>query len=395
VANRLSVSVAGLTGSWSRNLARQLFAKGVLAAYFTALPPSRTRGIPANLVHRHLALAVPIYAGMRGWLPISHKRLHRLVDYEFDRWVSHRVVQTDVAFAVAGLGRHHRRVARERFGALTVCESPTTHVRYQRALVSAELEKWGAPPIDWDEKKIASMEEEYAESDLILTPSRFAYQSFIVHGIPKSRLALVPWGVDCDEFRPMPRPDDVFRILFVGALSIRKGLPYLLEAAATLPWRDAELALLGGATPESKSLLNGYRGMIPISIVPRPPRPLLKQIYSSASVVVLPSIEDAFGLVIEEALACGTPVIATTHTGGPDVIDDGVNGFIIPPGNAAALRDALTKAYENRGQLAAMGLEARRRVERARGWGAYGDGVVAAFEHALQKRASESRGHAI
>ena len=394
MANRFSVSVAGLTGTHPLDLARQLAAQGQLAAYFTTLPPSRTHGVPPHLVHRHLALLAPLYALTKDW-PISQRWLHRLIDREFDRWTSRRAVQTDVVHALAGIGRVQRLIARERFGAFSVCDAQTSHVRYQQALVTAEHTKWGAAPVDWDEPQIASIEEEYAESDLILTPSNFAYRSFVARGVPESRLAIVPYGVDGDTYRPMPKTDGVFRILFVGMLSLRKGLPYLLDAVSTLRWPDAELALRGGTTRESKELLNRYRGTIPISLIPPQPRSALKQLYSNASVLVLPSIEDAFGLVIGQALACGTPVIATTHSGGPDVIDPGVNGFIIPPGDAAALRDALTTAYENRALLAAMGREARRRVEHAHGWKEYGDGVIAVFGRALRERAHETRGHAI
>ncbi len=395
MANRFSVSVAGLTGTHPLDLARQLSARGALSRYYTTLPASRTPGVPPHLVKRHLALLPAIYALMRGWTPISDPQLERFIEREFDRWASRRVVQADVAHALAGVGRRQRLIARERFGALTVCDAQTSHVRYQQALVTAEHAKWGAEPVEWEEQKIASIEEEYAESDLILVPSRFVYRSFVAAGIPEAKLAVVPYGVDSETYTPVPRTDGVFRILFVGMLSVRKGLPYLLDAVSTLRWPDAELTLRGGTTTESKELLNRYRGTIPISFVPPQPRSALKQLYSNASVLVLPSIEDAFGLVIGQALACGTPVIATTHTGGPDVIDDGVNGFIVPPGDAGALENALTRAYENRQMLASMGVEARRRVERARGWGAYGDGVIAAFDRALRNRAAESRGHAI
>ena len=389
------MSVAGLTGTHPLNLAQQLSAKNLLAAYYTILPPSRTHGVPTHLVHRHLALLPPQYFLMKGGLPTKGDRLQHFIDRRFDRWVRRHLVQTDVACALSGIGRSQRLAAKERFDALTVCDAQTSHVRYRQALVNAEHAKWGAAPVDWDESQIASVEEEYAESDLILTPSSFAYRSFVARGIPESRLALVPYGVDSDIYGPMPKADRVFRILFVGTLSIRKGLPYLFDAVSTLRWPDAELALRGGTTRESKQLLNRYRGTIPISLVPPLPRSALKQLYSNASVLVLPSIEDAFGLVIGQALACGTPVITTTHTGGPDVIEEGVTGFIVPPGDVGALRNALTKAYEDRARLAAMGREARRRVEQAQGWGDYADGVVAAFDRALGARTPGSRGHAI
>jgi glycosyltransferase involved in cell wall biosynthesis len=275
-----------------------------------------------------------------------------------------------------------------RFGALTVCDSPTTHVRHQQQLLNEAHAACGVPPVAWDERTIASIEQEYAESDVILTSSRFAWQSFVARGVPEPKLALVPYGVDAEEYAPTERSDDVFRILFVGTLSVRKGLPYLLDAVGQLRWPNAELVLRGGAAPESPQLLRRYRGTIPLVLAPARPRAELKHLYSSASVLVLPSIEDGFGLVIGQALACGTPVIATTNTGGPDVIEDGVNGFIVPPADSAALQAALTRLRDNAPVLANMRLEARRRVERARGWGSYGDGVVAAFDAALRASAA-------
>lgn len=357
----------------------------MLAAYYTVLPAARTRGVEPRLVRRHVALAFPVYASMRGWLPISAFQFDRLAERAFDRWAMRHYVPADVAHAVVGLGRRYRRMAKGRFGALSVCDATTSHIRGYQTLLAAEHRKWGVP-LEWDERTTAAVEEEYVESDLILAPSRFAYESFVAGGVPASKLALVPYGVDTDEFRPVPKRDETFRILFVGTLSLRKGLPYLLESVATLRWPNAELVLRGTESPETRTLLNSYRGTIPISLVPPQPRSTLKELYSSASVLVLPSIEDAFGIVIGQALACGTPVIATTHTGGPDVIDNGANGFIIPPADVAALRRALTDAYENRAMLTDMRGEARRRVEAARGWDTYGDGVVAALRQALDRR---------
>lgn len=382
----LAVSVAAVGGAHALDLARQLAARQVLAAYYTALPPSRTRGVPGAITHRHLLLLLPLHAAMRGWLPVPQKALYRFLDHEFDRWIGRRIVDVDVAHAVAGNGLLHHRIAKQRFGALTVCDATTTHVRYQQALLDAEHAHWGAPRVDWDEAKLSTFEQEYAESDLILVASRFAYTSFVEQGLPESKLALAPYGVDEGEYRPTGKPDDVFRILFVGTLALRKGLPYLLDAVSRLRWPDAELVLRGGDTPESAELLRSYRGTIPLRLVPPVPRSQLKYLYSSASVLVLPSIEDGFGLVIGQALACGVPVIATTHTGGPDVIEDRANGFIVPPGDTAALSAALTQAYEDRATLASMGVEARRRVERARGWGEYGDRVTNVLRSSVAAR---------
>ena len=387
-------TVSGLAGTHPLDLARQFAARGVLTAYYTSLPASRTPGVPDALVHRHLALLLPLHGLMRGWLPVSSHRLARMIDHEFDRWASRRMVDADVTHAVAGLGLHQRRAAKSRYHALTVCDCGTTHIRYHHATQNAEQARWKADPIPWDAKSAEVYEQEYAESDLLVVPSRFAYQTFVDHGIPEHKLALVPYGVDPDVYRPVPKADDVFRILFVGTLSIRKGLPYLLEAVSGLNWRNAELTLRGSETAESKQLLDAYRGTIPIAMVPPQPRERLKELYSSASVLVLPSVEDAFGLVIGQALACGTPVIATTNTGGPDVIAEGRDGLIIPARDSRALREALTRLYDDPALVAAMRVEARRRVEAARGWGQYGDGMVDAFARALGRRRGNRMAHA-
>lgn len=380
----LSATVASMGIGHLLDLGRYLAARGMLAAYYTVMPASRTPGIPSDAVRRQLALGVALYANMRGWFPVSRRRVDLFLARALDRWASRHLVESSVAHAAQGLG-YHTGVARERFGALAVCEASTSHFRSLVRLLTAEHAKWGAP-FESHDHELAALEQEYAESDLIIVPSRFSYDSFRAAGLPASKLALVPYGFDLDAFQPVPRRDNVFRILFVGALTIRKGVPYLLEALAPLRWPDAELSLRGNDTPEIRELLSRYRGTIPITRVPVLPRSQLKELYSGASVLVLPSIEDAFGLVINQALACGTPVIATTHTGGPDVIEHGVNGFLVPPADSAALRNALTAAYEDRPMLARMGAEARRRVEQVRGWTTYGDRVVAAWRHALDAR---------
>lgn len=373
-----------LSGGHCLDLARQLAARGLLARFYTVLPASRTEGIPPRTVQRNPALGATLYASMRGWLPLNRRGVDRFVARALDRWVSRNLVEADVAHAVQGLGRH-TRVARRRFGSLVVCDATTSHFGYLKDVLTAEHAIWRAP-LEWDDAELQAIEEDYAESDLILAPSRFVYETFVARGVSPAKIAVVPYGVDTDVFRPVPAPRRTFRILFVGVLSIRKGLPYLLEALAPLRWPHAELVLRGSDDLETAQLLAGYRGTIPITRVPPMPRARLKELYSDASVLVLPSVEDAFGLVITQALACGTPVIATTHTGGPDVIEHGTNGFIVPPADPPALREALTVAYEDRRLLDHMRAEARQRVEAAGGWTAYGDAVVDAWSRAIDQR---------
>jgi glycosyltransferase involved in cell wall biosynthesis len=130
--------------------------------------------------------------------------------------------------------------------------------------------------------------------------------------------------------------------------------------------------------PEVKEMLAAYRGEIPLRMIPPQPRQAMSELFSQASVLVLPSVEDGFGLVIGQAMACGIPVIASMNTGGPDIITTEVDGMLVPARDARALGDALTLAYEHPAKLEAMGVAARATLERAGGWTAYGDSVIRA-----------------
>ena len=87
---------------------------------------------------------------------------------------------------------------------------------------------------------------------------------------------------------------------------------------------------------------------------PFPERELHKY-YSQGSVFCLNSIEDGFGMILVQAMACGLPVITTTNTGGADIVRDGRDGFIIPIRDVAALKEKILYFYENPEAAAAWG----------------------------------------
>ena len=101
---------------------------------------------------------------------------------------------------------------------------------------------------------------EYEGSDLIFVPSELNYRTFIENGVPAAKLRKVPYGVDLRMFTPQPKRDDVFRVLFIGQIGLRKGVPYLLEALAPLNLPKFELCLAGAIHPEIRSILAPYEG---------------------------------------------------------------------------------------------------------------------------------------
>ena len=145
---------------------------------------------------------------------------------------------------------------------------------------------------------------------------------------------------------------------FVGALSQAKGLGYLLEAVARLG-QEIEFTLIGrriSAAIPAPSVLDKYRW------IPSLPHDELLQEMSRHDVLVLPSLHEGFGLVMTEAMAQGLVVITTPHTAGPDLITDGVDGFLVPIRSVEAIEETVALLLRDRDRLKSMQKAARRKA---------------------------------
>src|SRR5207253_879376 len=125
----------------------------------------------------------------------------------------------------------------------------------------------------------------------------------------------------------------VFRILYTGMISQRKGINILLEAFKALNLKNAELILIG-PNFDGNELLKKYEGYYThYSFLPH--EELVSE-YQKADIFVLPSYLDSWAMVVLEAMACGTPVIVSENTGSKDAVQKG-GGFVIPIDNVEAL----------------------------------------------------------
>jgi glycosyltransferase involved in cell wall biosynthesis len=149
-------------------------------------------------------------------------------------------------------------------------------------------------------------------------------------------------------------------VLFVGRVEPRKGVHYLLQAWQELKLLQAEL-LLVGINDFPEGWLERYTEQI--RYISSVPHASLNQYYSSANVLVLPSLVEGLALVQLEALACGIPLITTPNTGGSDIITDGIEGFIVPIRDTEMLKEKLEWCYQHPLELAEMGRAARRQAE--------------------------------
>jgi alpha-maltose-1-phosphate synthase len=196
--------------------------------------------------------------------------------------------------------------------------------------------------------------------------------------VPAHKLRVLPYGVDLTEFHPTARPaDDRFDVLFAGGASLRKGVPDLLDAFHRVKHPRKQLWFAGAFPDELRGLMQRH-GLWSEQVVclGHLPQSALRDRMSRSHVLVLPSIEDGFGLVMAQAMACACPVIATEHTGAEDLYQDGTAGFIVPPRRSDLLADGLQRLADSPQLRSLLSQQARALVAALGGWSRYGDQVV-------------------
>ncbi len=357
---------------------------GHLRSLYTAYPLFKVDGLPREKVRTLPWLMGASYLLGRLGLTRTRDRINAVTIESFDRWMASRLEPCDVFHCLSSFGAASHRAARERYGALTVCDRGSSHILFQDDILRNEYERVGIPYSGIDPRTIERELAEYEFCDLVTVPSTFAMRSFIEKGVDREKLRLNSYGVDLGMFHPMPKRDCTFRVLFVGAISIRKGVPYLLEAVKQVAIPEIEVVLVGALDPGMNSLLAPYIGAFRHAGVVA--RSLLSEFYSQASVLVLPSVEEGLALVMAQAMACGLPVIATSNTGAEDLFTDGAQGFIVPIRSPTAIAEKLAYLYENPDAREMMGAAALERVRSISGWDSYGAKMAACYEEALAHR---------
>jgi glycosyltransferase involved in cell wall biosynthesis len=384
---RVSQAVFGVFHHFE--LARELDRRGHLDTVYSTWPWARLKreGLPRSKVQSFPWLHTPDMLLTRAgvaphWL--SDELGYRNALF-FDAWTKRRIGDIDALIAISGAGLATGRLLQQRGGKF-ICDRGSSHQRYQERIVSEEFRRWGVKLPVSDLRDTLREEEIYAAADAITVPSSFARRSFVEMGVPAEKVRTIPYGVRLESFAKVADPPpDRFEVLFAGQISLRKGVPYLLEAFARLRHPAKRLRLAGSVAPDLKQVL----GRLPqqhVEFLGSVPQTQLARIMSESHVLVLPSIEDGFGLVLSQALACGCPILASTNTGGDDLIADGVEGFIVPIRDAAALTDRMQRLADDPALQQRMSEAALARVQHLGGWREYGDRWEALLQTLTQPR---------
>jgi glycosyltransferase involved in cell wall biosynthesis len=275
--------------------------------------------------------------------------------------------------------------AARRLGIKTIYDLPIGYWRSYRELIAEEESlqpEWASTMQgrgDSDEK-LQRKDEELSLATDIVVASSFVRGTLKKAGPLQARVSVLPYGAPASRTSRTASTVKNFKlkVLFVGALSQRKGLSYLMEAAGQLGSK-IELTLIGRRISECRPLdtaLRVHRWIPSIS------HEALLEEMSQHDVMVFPSLFEGFGLVILEAMSQGVPVIATPNTAAPDFVSDGDDGFIVPIRDADAIASKLEMLALDRDLLAAMSQAAIWKAA-AHSWEQYRHGIATTVGSAL------------
>lgn len=208
-------------------------------------------------------------------------------------------------------------------------------------------------------------------ADKVVVASTFSKNTLIKYGVEPNKIFVIPYGIDTSHFRPVGRSEStVVKFVFVGLVDARKGIPVLLDAWAQINKGNATLTIIGPIVSETEKMIRSSYS--DIEIMGRLSHKQLPSVLSGMDVLVFPSYFEGYGLVITEAMACGLTVITTPATCGPDVLKDGLSGFIVECGDVGALADRMQTLTNDRSLLKSMKTNACKAVEQL-SWDEYGN----------------------
>jgi glycosyltransferase involved in cell wall biosynthesis len=249
-----------------------------------------------------------------------------------------------------------------RKGIRTVMEQTIAPREMEERLVTEERDRfpgWEEGP-EKDDRLAEYCERERAEweeAGLVLCGSEFVREGVASCGGPRERCVVVPYGVG-ETFQVPERrvSGGRLRVLTVGAVGLRKGSPYVLEAAKRMAGRAVfrMVGSVGGSAKIQQDLRRHVEVWGPV------PRMEIMEQYAWADVFLLPSVCEGSATVTYEALGCGIPVICTPNAG--SVVRDGRDGYVVPPRDASAIVERLDILGSRPARLIEMGKEARERA---------------------------------
>lgn len=307
------------------------------------------RNLPDGLINKTYSFDYPAFKyAIRQYLSstnveASHQALSKF-DYDFSQALIRQGTKNAThVFSMFGEGANFLKFAKKQGLSIVVDAylSPLTH-----RIVQDEREKFSdiESPIARSiiDKDYNHFKKVCDSTDFFLVPSCFVRDGLLEFGVPENKCHMVPYAAVSNNWFSIKNNPVKSRILFAGTANLRKGIHILGMAAEKLAKYSYDFRVAGGASetvlrhPLTKNL----------NFLGRVPRSHIQSEFATADIFVLPSLAEGSAYVTYEALASGLPVVTTKASG--SVVRHGIDGLIVPEGDADALADAIKEILENR-----------------------------------------------
>lgn len=372
VFGRLSTKKGQSTDNFHYRIARYFFGKGLLEKIYCIDYDSGVE-IPALYIDNlNKSLPVKILFKLSQYIRLIYRDFPQRLfnEFVFDILVALRL-QKKSSHLLLNLKAVDPIVVRKarKLGLKIISFATIAHPVFNYNMVKKIQKQYNLPDrsIYTNKMRVKRVSDTFRNSDktVILVRSKFVLNTYISNGIDEQNLIVLEnsVGVDTKTFTPGKKNNEFHEVVFMtlGYLNLIKGIPLLLQAWSELTEEEninARLIVAGPMDRDIKSVVEGIKGNIKNIVVSG----LVKSpmdVYNNADVFIATSVSDSGPWTVFEAMACGLPVIVSSHCGYSEYIDEGKDGFVYDPFDIDRLKKLIRWFIENKEKIPVMGNNAR------------------------------------
>ena len=234
-----------------------------------------------------------------------------------------------------------------------VCDQSSPHIIFENKILEQEYKSLSYNKfLPTDNRMLDLALKEYEESDIILTPSMFVKSTFNENF--HSKIFVNRLGINTNDFFPInftQNEKQSFDIIYIGAISIRKGIHYLIDAFNKIKNPKKKLHLIGSHVNNDKEFFEKKINKSNIINYGHVHNLKLNKILNFCDVLVLPSISDGYGMVVNQAAASGCPIIVTENCGSSEFVTENNCGYVVPARDSNAIFEKLSLLIDDKNLL--------------------------------------------
>lgn len=348
------------------HMLEELLNRGYEATLYTTIPPSRFSRSPKEHIVSFLTPEI-IYRlasriGFENW-----GNLYKMKSFGsfFASEIKNKPDEILMGWSSFSLEAFKQSKAKKK-----ILIRDSAHIDVQMNILKTEYKKLGTSLPDRAICQVREREE-YELADYIFLPSFYAKKTFIDCGIPEKKLKILRLAVDLKAFTP-PEHLEInlpLKVVYFGALSIQKGVHYLLKALESFSPNEVQATFIGSLSPEIKPFIKKNS---PIRFISPVNHSKLSALLKEQQIFIFPSLHDGYGMTLPQAMASGLLCLSSTHAGASELISHNKNGILIQPGSSEEIREHLQNILINPKSYIEMRRLAIKSVSSA-GWNSYGD----------------------